>query len=310
MARTHDDSWDLATSVGATATLVAAARALASRQGDPLVDDPFAEALVRAVGIAAFTQALDGAAGGLAAAPAARVLIDVVAVRTRFFDDFFIEAAAAGIRQAVILASGLDARAYRLRWPAGTTVFEIDRSEVIEFKARVLADHGAVAAADLRTVAVDLRDDWAAALRAAGFDETAPTAWIAEGLLVYLPAQAQERLFETITALSVQGSRIATEYHRDGGAGIAQRASAMSERLAAEGFALNPAEGGLDLNLGELFYADDRRSVVDHLEHLGWEVTSRPRADMFAAHGRSFPDDPADQALRDSFSVTAIRKAI
>ena len=301
MARTDDDSWDLATSVGATATLVAAARALASRQGDPLVDDPFAEALVRAVGIPAFTQALDGAAGGLADAPAARVLLDVVAVRTRFFDDFFIEAAAAGIRQAVILASGLDARAYRLRWPAGTTVFEIDRGEVIEFKARVLADHGAVAAADVCNVAVDLRDDWAAALRAAGFDETAPTAWIAEGLLVYLPAHAQERLFEAITALSVQGSRIATEYHRDGGAGIAQRASAMSERLASE---------GLDLNLGELFYADDRRSVVDHLEHLGWEVTSRPRAEMFAAHGRSFPDDPADQALRDSFSVTAIRKAI
>jgi methyltransferase (TIGR00027 family) len=301
MARTHDDSWDLATSVGATATLVAAARALASRRGDPLVDDPFAEPLVKAVGIPAFTQALDGVAGGLADAPASRVLIDVVAVRTRFFDDFLIEAAAAGIRQAVILASGLDARAYRLRWPAGTTVFEIDRSEVIEFKVRVLADQGATPTADVCNVAVDLRDDWAAALRAAGFDETAPTAWIAEGLLVYLPAHAQERLFETITALSVQGSRIATEYHRDGGAGIARRASAMSERLASE---------GLDLNLGELFYADDRRSVVDHLEHLGWEVTSRPRADMFAAHGRSFPDDPADQALRDSFSVTAIRKAI
>ncbi len=299
MARADDDTWDLATSVGATATLVAAARALASRDGDPLVDDPFAESLVRAVGIAAFTQALDGTAG-IADAPAARLLLDVVAVRTRFFDDFFTGAAAAGIRQAVILASGLDARAYRLPWPGGTTVFEIDRTEVIEFKARVLAEQGAAPAAELRTVAVDLRDDWASALRAAGFDDTAPTAWIAEGLLVYLPAQAQDQLFETITALSEPGSRIATEYHRDGGAGIAQRASGMSARLA---------EAGLDLNLGDLFYGDERRSVVDHLELLGWEVSSRPRPEMFTAYGRNFSEDPADQTLRNSFSVTAIRKA-
>lgn len=302
MARTDDDAWDLATSVGATATLVAAARALASRDGDPLVEDPFADTLVRAVGIAAFVEALDGTAGGsgIADAPAARVLLDVVAVRTRFFDDFFTEAAAAGIRQAVILASGLDARAYRLPWPNGTTVFEIDRAEVIEFKARVLAEQGAAPTADLRTVAVDLRDDWASALRAAGFDDTAPTAWIAEGLLVYLPAQAQDRLFETITALSAPGSRIATEFHRDGGAGIAQRASAMSAQMATQGF---------DLNLGDLFYDDERRSVVEHLEHLGWEVSSRTRPEVFAGYGRPFPEDPADQVLGNSFSVTALRKA-
>lgn len=298
MARTDDDAWDLAKSVGATATLVAAARAIASRQGDPLVNDPFAEPLVRAVGISAFTKALENPAG-LADTPASRLLIDVVAVRTRFFDDFFTEAAAAGIRQAVILASGLDARAYRLPWPPGTTVFEVDRAEVVDFKTRVLAEQDAAPTAELRTVAVDLRDDWAAALGAAGFDDAAPTAWIAEGLLVYLPADAQDRLFETITALSAPGSRLATEYHRDGGAGIAQRASAMSAQLAEE---------GLDLNLGDLFYADERRSVVDHLEHLGWDVASRPRPDMFAAYARPFPQDPADQTLRNSFSVTAIRK--
>jgi methyltransferase (TIGR00027 family) len=302
MARTDDDTWDLASSVGATATLVAAARALATRRHDPLVDDPFAEPLVRAVGIGAFTQALDGAGGaaGLADTPASRLLVDVVAVRTRFFDDFLMAAAAAGIRQAVILASGLDARAYRLPWPDGMRVFEIDRGEVVDFKAGVLARQGAASAAELHTVAVDLRDDWAAALRAAGFDDTEPTAWIAEGLLVYLPAHAQERLFETITALSAPGSRIATEYHPDGGSGIARRASAMSARLAAE---------GLDLNLGELFYADERRPVVDHLEDLGWDVSSRPRPEMFAAYGRLFPEDAEDRALRNSFSITAIRKA-
>ncbi|MEI6254456.1 MAG: class I SAM-dependent methyltransferase [Mycobacteriaceae bacterium] len=299
MSRTDDDTWDLATSVGATATLVAAARALASRQDDPLVTDPFAEPLVRAVGIPAFTRALDGE-DAITDTDSARLLIDVVAVRTRFFDDFLLEAGAAGLRQAVILASGLDSRAYRLPWPAGTTVFEVDQPEVIDFKSRVLAEHGASPAAERRTVGVDLRDDWAAALRAHGFDSGVPTAWIAEGLLIYLPPEAQDRLFDTITALSAPGSRIATEYHPDGGSGIAQRASSMSAQLA---------DNGLDLNLGDLFYDGRRHSVVDYLENIGWQVRARPRPEMFAAYGRSFPADPADQPLRNSFSVTAIRKA-
>ncbi len=125
-----------------------------------------------------------------------------MAVRTRFFDYFFLDAAEAGVRQAVILASGLDTRAYRLPWPAGTVVYEIDQPEVIEFKTRTLADLGATPTADRRTVGVDLRDDWPAALRDSGFDTTQPTAWSAEGLLAYLPPDAQDRLFDNITALS------------------------------------------------------------------------------------------------------------
>jgi methyltransferase (TIGR00027 family) len=299
MARSDDDTWDLATSVGATATLVAAARALATSQDDPLVNDPFAEPLVRAVGIAAFTNALDGE-DDIGSAEGARLLIDVVAVRTRFYDDFFLQAAAAGLNQAVILAAGLDARAYRLPWPAGTTIYEIDQAPVIEFKSRVLAEHSASPSAERRTVGVDLRDDWAAALRAQGFDSGAPTAWIAEGLLVYLPPEAQDRLFDTITTLSAPGSRLATEYHPDGGSGLARRASSMSAHLA---------DNGLDLNLGDLFYRGPRHSPVDYLEDLGWQMSSTPRAEMFAAYGRPFPDDPGDQTLRNSLCVTAIRKA-
>lgn len=299
MARTEDDSWDLATSVGATATLVAAARALAGRQDDPLVDDPFAEPLVRAVGIGAFTRALDGD-DDIATSDGARLLIDVVAVRTRFFDDFLRDAAAAGLRQVVILASGLDSRAYRLPWPSGTRVFEIDQPDVIDFKSRVLEQRGASPSAERRTVGVDLRDDWATALRAHGFDDGAPTAWIAEGLLIYLPPEAQDRLFDTITALSPPDSRIATEYHPDGGSGIAQRAASMSTQWADQ---------GLELNLGDLIYDGRRRSVVDYLESLGWQVSARPRPEVFAGYGRAFPTDPADQTLRHSLSLTAIRKA-
>lgn len=299
MARTDDDTWDLASSVGVTATLVAAARALASREDDPLIDDPFAEALVRAVGIETLTRALDGGAP-LADQDAARLLIDVIAVRTKFFDDFFLEATQeSGIRQAVILASGLDSRAYRLPWPTNTTVFEIDQATVIDFKSRVLSDLGASPAAKRRSVGVDLREDWPAALRDHGFDDTSPTAWIAEGLLIYLPPDAQDRLFDNITALSAPGSQIATEYHPDGGTGIAERAASMSSQWRDQ---------GLDVDLGDLFYGGERRPVIDYLEHLGWQVSARPRPEMFVAYGRPYPDDAANAALRKSLSVIAIRK--
>ncbi len=243
MKRTDADSWDLASSVGATATMVAAARALASREDGAIIDDPFAEPLVRAVGIDFFIKLVDGSID-LAAVDAdgsARLLTDVMAVRTRFFDDFFLDATQAGVRQAVILASGLDSRAYRLPWPAGTVVFEIDQPKVIEFKSQALADLGASPTADRRTVSVDLRDDWPAALRAAGFDDTAPTAWSAEGLLVYLPPDAQDRLLDNITELSAPGSRLATEYHPDSGAGIAERATKMSDQWSGLGLDLNLA---------------------------------------------------------------------
>ena len=127
MARTDNDSWDLASSVGATATGVAASRALASQGPKPLIDDPFAEPLVRAVGIDAFLRLLtneppvDGDDGDPVSTR--QQLAEQIAVRTRFFDDFFTDASAAGVRQAVILASGLDTRAYRLPWPAGTVVY-------------------------------------------------------------------------------------------------------------------------------------------------------------------------------------------
>ena len=136
-------------------------------------------------------------------------------VRTRFFDDLFADAAAAGIRQAVILASGLDARAYRLPWPAGTVVFEIDQPEVIEFKSTTISGLGAKPTADRRTVSIDLRDDWVKALKDNGFDPSAPTAWIAEGLLIYLPPEAQDQLFDNITALSAPGSFVACEQISD-----------------------------------------------------------------------------------------------
>ncbi|MEQ0575582.1 class I SAM-dependent methyltransferase, partial [Mycobacterium tuberculosis] len=178
MTRTDNDTWDLASSVGATATMIATARALASRAENPLINDPFAEPLVRAVGIDLFTRLASGelrledigdhATGG-------RWMIDNIAIRTKFYDDFFGDAATAGIRQVVILAAGLDTRAYRLPWPPGTVVYEIDQPAVIKFKTRALANLNAEPNAERHAVAVDLRNDWPTALKNAGFDPARTT---------------------------------------------------------------------------------------------------------------------------------------
>jgi methyltransferase (TIGR00027 family) len=282
MTRTDNDTWDLASSVGATATAVAASRAAASRGPEPLLDDPYAEPLVRAVGIDHFVKIVDGELNA-EDDPVLnrRAMNEQITVRTRFFDDFFTAATGSGIRQAVILASGLDTRAYRLAWPAGTTVFELDQPEVIAFKTRTLADLGAEPTAQRHTVAIDLRDDWPKALLDSGFDPKQPTAWIAEGLLVYLPPEAQDRLLDAITALSAPGSRVATE-HMDMASippDWAQRLTERSQRI------------GSTINLVELFYMGDRNSAGDYLKAHGWNVDVRSTEQAFAANGFTLPDD-------------------
>jgi methyltransferase (TIGR00027 family) len=301
MARTENDTWDLASSVGATATMVAAARAMASRAPDPLIDDPFAEPLVRAVGLEFFAKMLDGEVSMTESDDPnfdpLRV-IDVMAVRTKFFDDFFLTSTTAGIRQAVILASGLDSRAYRLPWPPGTVVYEIDQQAVIGFKTETLSALGAKPAAEHRPVAVDLRDDWPAALRADGFDASRPTAWSAEGLLAYLPPDAQDRLFDHITALSANGSRLATEFHPDGPAAMAERQKVMADLWK---------ERGLDLDISTLMYHGERTPATDYLAAHGWRLSTQTRTEVFAAYGREMADDEATAALRNSIAFTAIR---
>ncbi|MGH3636047.1 MAG: class I SAM-dependent methyltransferase, partial [Mycobacterium sp.] len=193
MARSAGDSWDAATGVGATATLVAAARAAATRGG--LIDDPFAEPLVHAVGVDFFVRVASGelALADLRDNGGFAHLTELFAVRTRFFDNFFADAGRAGIRQAVILASGLDARPYRLWWAPGTAVYEIDQPQVIESKTHALRALGATPTVNRRAVGIDLRQDWPTALRQVGFDAGQPTAWIAEGLLIgFLPPDAQD----------------------------------------------------------------------------------------------------------------------
>jgi methyltransferase (TIGR00027 family) len=282
MARTDNDTWDLASSVGATATAVAASRAMASQNPDALLNDPWADPLVRAVGIDTFVKLIDGETGHTDDPLLnRRAMKEQITVRTRFFDDFFVQAGESGLRQAVILASGLDTRAYRLPWPADTSVFEIDQPQVIAFKTRTLADLGAEPTAERTTVAIDLREDWPAALVEAGFDPKLPTAWSAEGLLVYLPPDVQDRLFDNIVALSAPGSRIATEHMdlRDIPADWADRLTERSRRI------------GSNINLAELFYSGDRNAAADYLKDHGWHIDVQATSQIYAANGFELPDD-------------------
>ncbi|MFY9767635.1 MAG: class I SAM-dependent methyltransferase [Mycobacterium sp.] len=284
MPRTDNDTWDLATSVGATATMVAAARAVATKADNPLISDRFAEPLVRAVGVDFLTR---WASGDLATADVddddsswkLQQMPDAMAARTRFFDAFFHEATRAGIRQAVILASGLDARAYRLDWPTDMTVFEVDQPQVIAFKTETLAGLGAAPTADRRTVAIDLRQNWPAALVEAGFDRSQPTAWIAEGLLGYLPPEAQDRLLDNISALSADGSRLATEAIPDMSDVDHEQAREMM-RKATEKWRAH----GFDLEFSELGYEGDRNDVAVYLDTLGWRSDGKPMSQLLADH--------------------------
>ncbi|MCV7409127.1 SAM-dependent methyltransferase [Mycobacterium florentinum] len=288
--RYEGDTWDLASSVGVTATMVAAARAIATRAERPLINDPFAEPLVKAVGVDLLSQLAsgeldpaelndvhDGAAGS---AGAMSRMADNMAVRTKFFDEFFTAATKAGIKQVVILASGLDSRAYRLAWPAGTVVYEVDQPQVIEFKTKALANLGAAPSADRRVVAIDLRDDWPTALRTAGFDPAQPAAWSAEGLLSYLPPDAQDRLLDTITALSAPGSRLATESAPNPEPGeedkMRERMQTIAERWRAHGF---------HLDMAGLVYLGDRNEAVGYLADRGWRLASSSIRELFAANG-------------------------
>ncbi|MCA2245519.1 class I SAM-dependent methyltransferase [Mycobacterium sp. WUMAC-067] len=307
MPRTDNDTWDLASSVGATATMVAAARAIATNADNPLIEDRFAEPLVRAVGVDFFTRWVSGdlvaadvddheSGWKLEHMPAA------MAARTRFFDSFFQAATQAGIRQAVILASGLDARAYRLAWPADMTVFEIDQPQVINFKATTLAQLGAAPQTELRTVAVDLRNDWPKALVDAGFDTSRPTAWIAEGLFGYLPPEAQDRLLDNITALSADGSRLACEAIPDMSEVDTEKAHEMMRRATAKW-----REHGFDLEFGDLGYQGERNDVAVYLDNLGWQSVGVQLSQLLADSGlESIPQTNDSVSVADTIYYSSV----
>jgi methyltransferase (TIGR00027 family) len=266
--------------------MVALARAAETASDDPLIRDQFAEPLVATPELAGVRDQVAAWWAGSDAdddpdfAVDAQQMINYQAVRTHFFDAYFADAAEAGIRQIVLLAAGLDSRAYRLDWPAGTTVYEIDLPKVLEYKEQTLAGHGATPIADRRAVPVDLRHDWPQALRDAGFDANLPTAWLAEGLLPFLPAAAQEAMFASIDALSGSGSWVAVEIF-----GIDEERRQEAEQKWAELKAKREARGeDTSFNPFDLWFDDEGRP---------------DSADWFAAHGwTTRAVNARDEALR------------
>jgi methyltransferase (TIGR00027 family) len=294
MSRTAGDTWDIVTSVGFTALAVCAARALDAALDPPLANDDFAAGFVAAAG----EPNLAAAVAGIDLTSAAAFNAQWVGVRTRFFDDFFTRA---GTPQAVILAAGLDCRAYRLAWPADSTVFEVDQPRVLEFKQQVLDQQGAVPSTRRIAIATDLRDDWAAALIAAGFDPGQPTAWALEGLLPYLPGPAQDALFGKLHELSAVGSHIAAELGPDPG-GVQEFADSM------------PSINELSTQppIADLWYDDPRIDTKDWLAERGWDVSTVDLVEK-AAHeyGRPFQGLPPvfDRLMRTKFFTATRTKA-
>jgi methyltransferase (TIGR00027 family) len=295
--RSDDDQWDIVSGVGYTALLVAGWRALHAVSPQPLVRDEYAKVFVAA--------ARDPYLAGVLANPGTSedetAFPRLYGVQTRFFDDFFTSAGAAGIRQAVIVAAGLDSRAYRLQWPSGTTIFEVDLPKVLEFKASVLGEQGATPKARRVEVGADLRTDWSRRLEEAGFDTETPSAWSVEGVLPYLTDEAQNALFTRIGGLSATGSRIAI--------------GALGSRLDREQLAALEAEHpGVnmsgDVDFSALTY-EPRSDPAEWLAAHGWAVEPvRNTLDLQAGYGMTPPEvDVKIDAFMHSQYITATRSA-
>jgi methyltransferase (TIGR00027 family) len=301
VARTDNDSWEITESVGATALGVAASRAAETESDNPLIRDPFARVFLDAAGDGVWNwySAPDLPAELLEAEPHLALqmqgMVGYMASRTAFFDSFFLDATTAGIQQAVILAAGLDARSWRLPWPDGTTVYELDQPRVLDFKASTLAEHGAEPACNRVAVPVDLRQDWPTALREAGFDASKPSVWSAEGLMPYLPAAAQELLFERVQGLTVLGSRIGVEAlgPKFLDPEIRERRRTRMDRIRAAFAKADPQREVPSTD--ELWYFEEREDVGEWFGRHGWDVTVTPSLDLMAGYGRR----PAQEVEND-----------
>lgn len=310
MSRYDDDTWDITEGVGATALSVARARAVESASETPLFTDPYADFFVEAAIEAGWrppfaAETLAAVTGDSTVSAQMQTMAAYIAARTRHFDEFFTTAGANGLDQVVILAAGLDTRAWRLPWISGTCVYELDQPRVLEFKAEVLGRHRARPAAHYVAVPVDLRHDWPDALRAKGFDPATPTAWLAEGLLPYLSAADQDLLFERIDALSATGSRLAVEafgpefFDPQQLARRRMKLQAVREAATAEGLDVPDTEA--------LWYLEPRQDVGEWLADRGWEVSSIDSDELMTRHRRPASPDADDVAPKSRF-VEAFRE--
>ncbi|WP_244438367.1 class I SAM-dependent methyltransferase [Mycolicibacterium septicum] len=276
--RTDTDNWDITSSVGQTALFVAASRALEARKADPLAVDEYAEVFCRKVG-GEWTTAVEGTdPEHPLQTEFGENFVNFQGARTKYFDEYFARVIEAGVQQVVLLAAGLDSRAYRLPWVDGTVVYELDQPRVLEFKRDTVDQLGEAPAAERREVAIDLRDDWPRALQDSGFDPSRPSAWIAEGLLIYLPATAQEQLFAGIDVLAAPGSFVGIE---------------ESVPMPDEAFQAKRAEAvssGDENAFFTLVYNQQHQPADQWFGSRGWDAVATPLQEYLARVGRPVPD--------------------
>jgi methyltransferase (TIGR00027 family) len=301
--RSEGDTWDIATSVGATAVMVASARAAETASERPLIRDEFAQMLIDGPELAQLVAKMSTTYTADPELAAVRAhMVNYQAARTHFFDAYFQAAAAAGIRQHVILAAGLDSRAYRLDWPAGTSVYEVDQPKVLEYKAATLAAHGIQPVVERHEVAADLRFDWPKALRDEGFDLAQRTAWLAEGLLMFLPGEAEERLFSDIDALSAPGSRACIE---DFTFDEAAREAYEKRRVKTDELRQRLGDENV-FDPGDLWYTEDeRRDPAAWFDSRSWRVEAVSGSEYLTQVGRPLPEEPNVAATFRAVFVSA-----
>jgi methyltransferase (TIGR00027 family) len=175
-------------------------------------------------------------------------------------------------------------------------VFEIDQPRVIEFKAATIAELGAEPKADVRAVPIDLRHDWPAALRQAGFDTGQPAAWAAEGLLGFLPADAQDRLLDNVTDLSADGSQLVAEVFGNSGANL-EALNAATQKWQ---------ENGLDVELQNLGFPGERNDVATYLAERGWRPARTPLNELLRDNGFPLHSTDPDAPFSSNYYCTAV----
>ncbi|MFE2378040.1 class I SAM-dependent methyltransferase [Streptomyces sp. NPDC059398] len=262
--------------VGLTALLVAAARAIETHRHDTLAQDVYAEHFVLAApACAGWPVRIQQVAGG-DTNPLWGRFARYFGLRTRVLDDFLLSSVhTGGARQVVLLGAGLDSRAYRLDWPPGSVIYEIDREGVLAFKHKVLDGLSAAPKAGRVPVPVDLRADWAGALADAGFDPAAPSVWLAEGLMFYLPAAVETDLIDRVARLSAQGSALAFEVKLD---------KDLLEYRDSPLYTATAQQIGIDLL--NLFDRQPRPDSAGDLTGRGWSVSVHTPFDFTRRHGR------------------------
>ncbi|QFZ72157.1 SAM-dependent methyltransferase [Streptomyces fagopyri] len=270
--------------VWATAVGVARVRALESERKNALFRDPLAQAFATADGLWPSSPP----PGDEAARRRRLGVAFSIVIRTKFLDDLLQKASASGVRQVVLLGAGMDSRAFRMGWPEGTGVFEVDTAAPLAFKASVLQHERAVPRCERITVAVDLREDWPGALAAAGHDPAVPTVWIAEGLLIYLPADAVELLLARISMQSAAGSRM----------GLTLGSRGVIERFGADAVPGSAAS---------MWVSETPDDPVAWLAGHGWEADSHTLRERAAAYGRPISTPPQHEEQPGGL-ISAVRR--